>query len=247
MTQYGFLFDQDRCSGCQTCAVACKNWHSLPPGPLKYLKIYQYEKGSFPQIRLHAQWVPCYHCVTPVCIKNCPTDAIYKEPRYGAVLVESGKCVGCRRCYDACPYGAPVFDSDEKNVKAQKCDMCFERLNAGELPICVIACPTRALDFGPLNAIKQKYGVNRDIEDMPDSRITNPSVIFHPHSPKSKVVPYNEERAVELLMRRDPLPPVFTSTSNVNSIREGMVVRNRLELKHNLASDLMRWTRNDNG
>jgi len=75
MTQYGFFFDQSRCTGCQTCSVACKNCHELPPGPLKYLRIYQYEKGSFPDVRLHTQWVPCYHCEKPACVDTCVGSA----------------------------------------------------------------------------------------------------------------------------------------------------------------------------
>ena len=70
MTQYGFFYDQSRCTGCKTCAVACKNWYELPPGPLKYLRTYEYEKGSFPNVRLHYQWIPCYH------LKNRPVSVI---------------------------------------------------------------------------------------------------------------------------------------------------------------------------
>jgi NADPH-dependent glutamate synthase beta subunit-like oxidoreductase/formate hydrogenlyase subunit 6/NADH:ubiquinone oxidoreductase subunit I len=111
--QYGFFFDQSRCSGCRACSVACKNWHNLPPGPLKYLRIYEYEKGTFPDVRLHIQWLPCYHCEKPTCLDICPTKAIYKEEKYGVVLIDEAKCIGCRLCYYACPYGAPVFESDK--------------------------------------------------------------------------------------------------------------------------------------
>ena len=128
MEQYGFFFDQSRCTGCKTCAVACKNWYRLPPGPLKYLRSYEYEKGSFPNVRLHFQWLPCYHCQEPVCVSNCPPMAMYKEDKFDAVLIDSEKCDGCRICYDVCPYGAPVFENDEIGVKAQKCNMCVDRL-----------------------------------------------------------------------------------------------------------------------
>jgi len=70
MEQYGFFYDQSRCTGCKTCAVACKSWYGLPPGPVKYLRVYEYEKGSFPYVRIHFQWVPCYHCEEPVCISS---------------------------------------------------------------------------------------------------------------------------------------------------------------------------------
>ncbi len=247
MTQYGFFFDQSRCSGCHTCSVACKNWHGLPAGPLKYLRVYQYEKGSFPNVSLHFQWIPCYHCENPVCVSICPSEAIYKEPRYGAVLIDSEKCDGCRICYDVCPYGAPVFESDDTNVKAQKCDMCLDRLELGELPICVNSCPSRALDFGTMSDIMAKYGESRDLEDMPNSQTTRPSVVFKPRVSKRQLVPYNVERALELLMRRDPLPPVFSSAADVTKIPRRIVGRSELVIKHQTAEELMRRTRNDDG
>ncbi len=247
MSQYGFFFDQSRCTGCRACAVACKNWHGLPPGTLKYLRIYEYEKGTFPNVRIHFQWVPCYHCEEPVCISGCPCDAIYKEEKYGAVLIDSEKCDGCRMCYEVCPYGAPVFESDDVGVKAQKCTMCIDRLKVGEQPICVLSCPARALDFGPLSIINMRYGDSRDLEDMPSSRTIKPSIVFKPHAKKKQLVPYNAERALELMMRRDPLPPVFTSPTGVIEIPEGTIGRARLVIKHKSAADLMRHTRCDEG
>jgi anaerobic dimethyl sulfoxide reductase subunit B (iron-sulfur subunit) len=247
VAQYGFLFDQARCSGCQVCTVACKSWHGLPPGPLKYLKVYEYEKGNFPNVRIHFQWVPCYHCQEPDCISNCPCDAIYKEEKYGAVLIDTEKCDGCRRCYDACPYGAPVFESDEIGVKAQKCTMCIDRLELGLKPICVLACPDRALDFGPLNTLITRYGGIRDLEDMPSSQIAKPAVVFKPHTKKRQLVPYNTERALELLMKRDPLPLVFKSPADVTEIPKGMIGRSELVIKHESGADLIRYTMSDEG
>ena len=247
MAQYGFFFDQSRCTGCKTCAVACKNWYRLPPGPLKYLRTYEYEKGSFPNVRIHFQWVPCYHCEEPVCVTNCAPQAMYKEDKYGAVLIDSEKCDGCRICYDVCPYGAPVFESDEVGGKAQKCNMCIDRLELGELPVCVLACPTRALDFGPLSSLMARYGNKSDLEDMPSSRTTKPSVVVKAHTGKRQLVPYNADRALELLMTRDPLPPVFTSVADVTEIPEGIIGRSELVIKHASAEDLMRRTRNDEG
>ncbi|MFC2002172.1 4Fe-4S dicluster domain-containing protein [Chloroflexota bacterium] len=247
MPQHGFFFDQSRCTGCQTCAVACKNWHGLPPGPVKFLRIYEYEKGSFPDVRTHFHWFPCYHCENPVCATNCPCEALYKEDKYGAVLINSESCDGCRVCYDVCPYGAPVFESDDLTAKVQKCDLCFERLEQGEKPVCVLSCPTRALDFGLLSTIRKRYGNRSELEDMPGSRTTKPSAVFKPHVAKRQLVPYHTERALELLMRREPLPPVFNSPADVLKIPEGMVSRSQLVVKHSSAADLMSHTRNDEG
>ena len=149
---------------------------------------------------------------------HCPTQAIYKEEKYGAVLIDGEKCDGCRICYDVCPYGAPVFESDEMGVKAQKCNMCIGRLESGEQPMCVSSCPTRALDFGPLSTLRERYGDRRDLEDMPSSRTTKPAVVFKPHAPKRQLVPYNTQKALNVLMRRDPLPPVFNSAADVTEI-----------------------------
>jgi len=247
MTQHGFFFDQSRCTGCQTCSVACKNYHGLPPGPLKYLRIYQYEKGSFPDVRLHTQWVPCYHCESPVCVAACPSEAIYKEPEYGAVLIDSDKCDGCRSCYDACPYGSPVFESDALGVPARKCNLCVDRLLRGEKPICVIACPLRALDFGPIDELTEIYGKERDLEDLPDSQGTRPCIVFRARREKRRLVPYDSEKALGLFMKRDPLPPVFTSIFDMTVIPEDLVGRGKLEIKHASTDDLLRCTRNDEG
>ena len=245
--QYGFVFDQGRCSGCRTCSVACKNWHNLPPGPLRYLRVYEYEKGKFPAVRLHYQWIPCYHCEKPVCIGACPSQALYKEPVYGAVLLNSDECDGCRACYDACPYGAIVFESDEPGATAQKCDMCIDRLEAGKFPICVSSCVTRALDFGPIDELIGKYGNKRDLEDLPDSTTTGPSVVFIAHAPKRQLVKYDAERALKLLARRDPLPPLFDNISDVTDIPAGIVGRSKLVIKHKSVEELMECTRNDEG
>jgi len=173
---------------------------------------------------------------------------MYKEDKYGAVLIDDKKmCDGCRLCYDACPYGALVFESDDIEAKAQKCDMCIDRLEAGGQPICVLSCPTRALDFGPLSTMLERYGGRRDLEDMPGSATTKPAIVFKPHAAKKQLVPYNAERALELMMRRDPLPQVFTSPDEVTEIAKGMVGRDGLVIKHESAADLMRRTRCDEG
>lgn len=247
MLQYGFYFDQSRCTGCRTCSIACKEWNSLPPGPLKYLRVYEYEKGSFPNVRLHCVWIPCYHCEDPACVACCPSEAIKKESKFGAVLIDESECTGCRLCSDACPYGAIVFASDEARIKAQKCTMCIDRVASGELPICVLSCPMRALDFGPLDDIKKKHGEIRTLEDMPGSQTTAPAVVFRRHAEKRQLVPYDTDRALGLLARREPLPQVYASATDVTDIPAGMVGRSKLVIKHDSTDDLMRRTRNDEG
>lgn len=245
--QYGFFFDQSRCTGCQVCTVACKSLHDLPPGPLKYLRIYQYEKGVFPEVRLHVQWVPCYHCQSPVCVESCATGAIYKEEKYGAVLIDPEACIGCRLCYDDCPYGAPVFESDDPDCPAQKCDMCIDRLEQGKKPVCVMSCPLRALDFGPIKELEKAYGTLRDLTDLPASEVTEPSAVFKKCRDKVQLVPFDAEKARILLMKRDPLPSIYSSPADVTDIPPGTIGRDQLVLKHDSCEALMRFTRNDEG
>jgi anaerobic dimethyl sulfoxide reductase subunit B (iron-sulfur subunit) len=125
--------------------------------------------------------------------------------------------------------------------------MCIDRIELGEQPICVLTCPNRALDFGLLNTLRVRYGDRMDLEDMPSSRTTKPAIVFKPHAGKRQLVPYNAGRALELLMRRDPLPPVFTSVADITEIPGGTVGRTELVIKHKSAADLMRQTRNDEG
>ena len=152
MTQYGFMFDMNRCYACQACSIACKDWNDIEPGAEKWMTVYEWEKGTFPNIRLNALAFPCAHCEDPSCMKVCPNGAIYKEDEFGAVLVDQDKCEGCRKCYEACPYGSPKFASDEQGAKMSKCTMCVDRLAEGMQPACTASCPLRAFDFGPRRA-----------------------------------------------------------------------------------------------
>jgi DMSO reductase iron-sulfur subunit len=157
MTQYGFFIDLSRCIGCNACVIACKQWHNLEPGPAKWMRVYQWEKGAFPDIEVHTLPIMCMHCQNPVCADACPNKAIRKEEKWGAVLVDDSKCTGEHKCFEACPYGAPQFATDNTHQIMSKCNMCVDRLENGLNPICVLSCSMRALEFGPLEELKKKY------------------------------------------------------------------------------------------
>jgi anaerobic dimethyl sulfoxide reductase subunit B (iron-sulfur subunit) len=247
MPQYGFFFDQSRCISCYTCAVACKDWNDVPPGPVKWLRMFEWEKGVFTSVRVNTLFAPCYHCENPVCVDACPNGALYKEEKYGAVLVDKEKCKGTRRCWIKCPYGAPQFETDEPGVKMSMCTMCIDRLEQGEMPVCVMSCTMRALDFDTLENLAQKYGTNRDLEDVPSSSTTKPAVIFKPKDEKKQYVPYDVNKALLLLANRDPFPAVYEKPSDVTDVPEGMVGRSRLVMKPHNVQELMQVTRNDEG
>jgi anaerobic dimethyl sulfoxide reductase subunit B (iron-sulfur subunit) len=125
--------------------------------------------------------------------------------------------------------------------------LCIDRLEQGLKPVCVLACPTRALDFGSLEKLIERYGEIRDLEDLPDSRVTKPSVLFKPRNKKRQLVHYDPDKAIQLMMERDSLPNVFASPDDVKEIPEDLISRDRLALKHKSVSEVMRYTRNDEG
>lgn len=87
----------------------------------------------------------CRHCEDAPCIAVCPTGALSRESDESPVLVNGDLCIGCRSCILACPFG--VISLGEGDQAIIKCDLCVERLAAGQLPACVAGCPTGALSF----------------------------------------------------------------------------------------------------
>ena len=187
MKQLGFHIDQSRCSGCYTCTVACKDWNNVPAGPVNWRWVTTIEDGKYPYPRVVNLSLSCLHCANPSCVEACPVSAITKRQEDGIVLVDREKCLGAKDCgmlcKDACPYDAPQFDVEE-NAKMQKCDFCLERWTQGKKPICVDACPLRALDAGPLDELKAKYGDIREVEGFTYSTEAMPAVVFRPKTDK---------------------------------------------------------------
>ncbi len=96
--QRGIYFDQDRCTGCFACSVACKDLHDTPAGPANWMQIHYREAGNFPDLFVSHQAAPCYHCDNPVCAFVCPNDAITKREDDGVVVVDREKCRGPEPC-----------------------------------------------------------------------------------------------------------------------------------------------------
>lgn len=143
MSQYTIMVDLERCIGCKSCETACKLENGIPMGRYRTRVLWM---DPEPGGRLYFVPMPCMHCGKPACLASCPTGAISKRPDDGVVLIDKGKCIGCRYCAWACPYGAMGFD--EAKMVADKCTYCAHRLARGEPPACVSKCPGRALSFG---------------------------------------------------------------------------------------------------
>ena len=161
------------------------------------------------------------------------------------MLVDQDKCTGCRQCYDACPYGAPKFATDEPTAKMSKCTMCVDRLAEGKQPACTMACPLRAFDFGPLDELIEKYGDVRYCEGMPGPDATSPAFLIWNPREKTPLVPYDVKEAIALNQQRGDLGTMFESEEDLTVFEEGTIGRDGLKMKHGSNIELMRATRND--
>lgn len=147
MTDYAILIDLTQCVGCHFCEGACQTNKGLPADTrLVTLRFNEFtgEDGAFSQEMGRKQ---CMHCLKPACASACTVGALRKTLD-GPVVYDAYKCIGCRYCMYACPFHVPTFQWERKLGLIDKCDMCANRLAAGEQPACAAACPTGAILFG---------------------------------------------------------------------------------------------------
>jgi Fe-S-cluster-containing dehydrogenase component len=159
----GMLYDTTRCIGCKACVVACSEANNLPPDtgdsgglyqqPLSLnaktknvIKLYRGagDGGREEQSYVKAQ---CMHCLEPACTTACMMHALSKDER-GIVSWDGSKCVGCRYCQVACPFGVPQFEWSSYNPRIVKCELCRHRLDEGKIPACCEVCPREAVIYG---------------------------------------------------------------------------------------------------
>ncbi|MBR4875293.1 MAG: FAD-dependent oxidoreductase, partial [Clostridia bacterium] len=179
MKQMGFYYDPSACIGCRACQMGCKEAHNLPSGDF-------FRRVS--PVQVDGRWTffsgACNHCRHPACVEVCPNGALYKAED-GTVQHDRTHCIGCGRCAHSCPYGAITLSSI--TGYAQKCDGCAARRAEGRNPICVDACPVRALQFGDLEELKAQYGsCGAELPFLPDPAMTCPSLLVNGTEPATE-------------------------------------------------------------
>jgi formate dehydrogenase iron-sulfur subunit len=174
---YGFFTDTSVCIGCKACEVACKEWNQLPEkeDELGFLGQSLDNTGELNGTTWrHVQFIDnvpdatmtegngkafllmsdvCKHCQHASCMDVCPTGAIIRT-EFDTVFIQDDVCNGCRNCIAACPYD--VIDVNEDKNVAQKCTLCYDRLQGGMEPACAKACPTDSIQFGPLDDLRKR-------------------------------------------------------------------------------------------
>ncbi|MDX9857878.1 MAG: 4Fe-4S dicluster domain-containing protein [candidate division Zixibacteria bacterium] len=146
------LTDVTRCIGCLECVAACKKQNGLG---LDVPRSWQNNDGLSAQNWTSILQKPgphyirkqCRHCLKPACASACPVGALHTTPE-GAVVYDNDKCLGCRYCMMACPFGIPRYDWDQQVPYVRKCVLCYDNLKKGEPPACTKACPKEATIFG---------------------------------------------------------------------------------------------------
>lgn len=159
------LTDLTMCIGCEACALACKEVNGLPHRELRGKLSADTWSAVEHRAGLHVRR-QCMHCLEPACASVCPVGALHKTPE-GPVVYDADRCIGCRYCMVACPFGVPKYEWDEPVPKVRKCVMCFTtRLQEGRQPACTEACPTGATIFGDRDELVRE--ARRRIAAEPD-------------------------------------------------------------------------------
>ena len=156
--RYAMVIDLARCIGCEACTVACKVEHNVPASPknlkhrIEWTEVYFKEEGKYPYVRTKINPRPCQQCENPPCVGVCPVGATYQDKERGLVLQRYERCIGCRYCATACPYGARYFNWSKPKWRGkerqealnpdphpqikkritgivEKCTFCVERLD----------------------------------------------------------------------------------------------------------------------
>jgi formate dehydrogenase iron-sulfur subunit len=164
------LFDATLCIGCKSCEEGCAQQNGLPydekiaeekQSAHKYTTVLDAGDEKFMR-RL------CMHCLDPACASVCPVAALYKSPE-GPVVYDGDKCMGCRYCMVACPFGVPKYEWAKAIPLVQKCTGCLERLKEGKPTACSESCPTEATITGDRDALIAE--AHRRIRENPEQYI----------------------------------------------------------------------------
>ena len=190
MTTYGMIIDVERCNGCYSCFLSCKDEFcgnnylpysaSQPYAGQYWMNIKEIERGKYPKVKVSYLVTPCMQCDNPPCARVALNNAVYRRDD-GIIVIDPEKAKGQKEIVNACPYRV-IYWNEEKQIP-QKCTFCAHGLDKGwRAPRCVEACPSEAIVFGDL--------------DDPNSKI---SKLKHSQKPERLHSEYNGQPKVNYL------------------------------------------------
>lgn len=174
--QFAFEVDLDRCTGCKACVTACHNLNGLDEHETwRAVGLIHNVRGKPMQQTITTA---CQHCLEPGCSHGCPVKAYEKDPKTGVVKHLDDQCIGCEYCILKCPYDVPQYHPEKGIVR--KCDMCIGRLEAGEAPACVQACPTKAISIALVEVAEVRANPEAfaAVAGAPDQKYTLPTTRY---------------------------------------------------------------------
>jgi len=188
--QYAFEVDLDKCTGCKSCVTACHNENGLDVEET-WRSVGLIHGGTSANPGIQHVTGACHHCAEPACLQGCPTLAYTKDPETGIVKHLDDQCFGCQYCILKCPYDVPQYS--KKRGIVHKCDMCVDRLTAGQAPACVRACPNGAIRITVVDqqAVKNNSQQYVLIPGAPASDYTYPTTRYT----TNRIFPRNMEPA----------------------------------------------------
>ena len=172
----GILTDTTRCVGCGECVKACGERNDLPKQPQREYRTRDGLSGKRFTSVLHIEREgkerfvrkQCRHCLEPACASACIVGALHTTPE-GPVVYDAEKCIGCRYCMMACPFGIPRYEWSSPIPYIRKCTMCYEQVKEGGTPACTGACQYEATVFGERDELLAE--AKRRIKENPDRYI----------------------------------------------------------------------------
>jgi Fe-S-cluster-containing dehydrogenase component/DMSO reductase anchor subunit len=175
--QYAFEVDLDACTGCKACVAACHSLNGLDEDEI-WRSVGLLHGGTPIAPVQQSVTTACHHCLDPACMNGCPVGAYEKDPVTGIVKHLDDQCIGCQYCVFTCPYEVPRFNQRQGIVR--KCDMCADRLSAGEAPACVQGCPNEAIAIAIVDKRQALEDAQGDafLPCAPSPGITVPTTVY---------------------------------------------------------------------
>jgi formate dehydrogenase iron-sulfur subunit len=177
--QYAFQVDLDACTGCKACVTACHRMNGLDREEAEtWRSVGLLQGGTAGAAVQQTVTTACHHCIDPACMNGCPVNAYEKDAITGIVRHLDDQCIGCQYCTLTCPYEVPQFNKRLGIVR--KCDMCSGRLEAGEAPACVQACPNEAITIRIVDtaAVLENARADDFLPGTPSPGITAPTTSY---------------------------------------------------------------------